>query len=180
MEQKFLTNERNRKNHMKGVINKQEERERKAKKVRENVELEGSIVHVDETYSSEGNSEGKFWDHAWSNIHFDNSSHFAWVACEMSGCMTLAKATCFLESPPNSNPKNVFDKKIAPCLPRGKSIPESVQIRCEQDNVQFWMRQLCDVLNSLTRWRLGWWATRREVWYTGWRFHRWILWKQRR
>ena len=60
MEQKFLTNERNRKNHMKGVINKQEERERKAKKVRENVELEGSIVNVDETYSSEGNSEGKF------------------------------------------------------------------------------------------------------------------------
>ncbi|CAB4043055.1 Hypothetical predicted protein, partial [Paramuricea clavata] len=63
MQQKFLTNERNRKNHMKGVINKQQERERKAKKVREKlyVELEGSIVHVDETYSSEGNSEDEDW-----------------------------------------------------------------------------------------------------------------------
>ena len=60
MEQKFLASERNRKNHVKEVINKQLEREKKARKVREKscVELEGSIIHVDETYSSGGDSEG--------------------------------------------------------------------------------------------------------------------------
>ena len=35
MEQKFLASERNRKNHVKEVINKQRERENKARKVRE-------------------------------------------------------------------------------------------------------------------------------------------------
>lgn len=60
MEQKFLASERNRKNHVNEVINKQREREMKARKVREKSceELEGSIIHVDETYSSAGDSEG--------------------------------------------------------------------------------------------------------------------------
>ena len=59
MEQKFLARERNRKNHVKEVINKQRERENKARKVREKscVELEGSIIHVDDTYSSGGDSQ---------------------------------------------------------------------------------------------------------------------------
>ena len=60
MEQKFLASERNRKNHVKEVINKQRERENKARKVGEKscVELEGNIIHVDETYSSGGDSQG--------------------------------------------------------------------------------------------------------------------------
>ena len=63
MEHRFLTNERNRQNHMKRVINKQQERERKAKKVREKccVELEGSIIEVDETYDSAGDSQGDYF-----------------------------------------------------------------------------------------------------------------------
>jgi hypothetical protein len=62
MEQKFLTNERNRQSYMKGVINKQRERENRAKKVREKscIELEESVIHVDETYSSAGDSQGNW------------------------------------------------------------------------------------------------------------------------
>ncbi|XP_028398774.1 uncharacterized protein LOC114522310 [Dendronephthya gigantea] len=63
MEQKFLVNERNRRNHMKGVIIKQQERETRAKNIREklNMELEGSVVHIDETYNS-GNSSDDDWN----------------------------------------------------------------------------------------------------------------------
>ena len=65
MEQKLLASERNRENHVKEVINKQQEREKKAKKVRQKscMELEGSIIHVEETYNSAGDSEGRveFW-----------------------------------------------------------------------------------------------------------------------
>lgn len=60
MEQKFLTSERNRLHHVKGVRNKQRERERKAKKVREkcNINLEGNVIHVDETYDSADSNFG--------------------------------------------------------------------------------------------------------------------------
>ena len=75
MEQKFLTNERNRQNHMKGVINKQREREKKAKKVREKscLKLEGSIITVDETYDSAGDSQGDYCKFCLLNRWFRSS-----------------------------------------------------------------------------------------------------------
>ena len=60
MEQKFLVNEQNRRNHMNGVIHKQREREKRAKKVREKLtmDLEGSVVQIDEFYNSGYSSDG--------------------------------------------------------------------------------------------------------------------------
>ena len=60
MEQRFLASEKNRQNHVQGVVEKQREREKKAKKVREKsyVELEGNVIHVEETFSNASNSEG--------------------------------------------------------------------------------------------------------------------------
>ena len=62
MNAKLLASEKTRQSYIEGIVSKQKSREKKAKRVRAKAlrldEKEDDLIHVDETYISDDNSEG--------------------------------------------------------------------------------------------------------------------------